>query len=252
MIWSSAAQVDDQAAVHRHRAALRARPAAPGDDRHAVGGGDAQRGGDVVLGARDRDDVGTAQRRAVGARRDRRPIRVGGVGVKLCVLGVDRVRTEDRGERGRKLDQLRNRRLHLLTTELALPFNCCQGHDEDSSKLVTRGHRHRRRNLRGESHRRRRGRRGARAPRGPYPLSTPQPGWSEQNPDDWWEATEQALDGLTDGVAGIGLSGQMHGLVTLDSQPTARSGPRSSGTTSARAPSARRSRSASASTGSSS
>src|SRR5215213_10021807 len=49
-----------------------------------------------------------------------------------------------------------------------------------------------------------------------YPLSTPRPGWSEQDPDDWWEATEQALEGLTDGVAGIGLSGQMHGLVTLD------------------------------------
>src|SRR4051812_20646103 len=50
----------------------------------------------------------------------------------------------------------------------------------------------------------------------PYPLSTPRPGWSEQKPDDWWKATEQALDGLTEGVAGIGLSGQMHGLVTLD------------------------------------
>jgi xylulokinase len=50
----------------------------------------------------------------------------------------------------------------------------------------------------------------------PYPLSTPRPGWSEQDPDDWWRATEQALEGLTDGVAGIGLSGQMHGLVTLD------------------------------------
>src|SRR3954464_9337277 len=49
-----------------------------------------------------------------------------------------------------------------------------------------------------------------------YPLSTPQPGWSEQDPDDWWEATEKALEGLTDGVAGTGLSGQMHGLVTLD------------------------------------
>src|SRR4051794_23285260 len=49
-----------------------------------------------------------------------------------------------------------------------------------------------------------------------YPLSTPRPGWSEQNPDDWWTATEQALEGLTEGVAGIGLSGQMHGLVTLD------------------------------------
>src|SRR4051794_9824925 len=50
-----------------------------------------------------------------------------------------------------------------------------------------------------------------------YPLSTPKPGWSEQEPEDWWNATEQALEGLTDGVAGIGLSGQMHGLVTLDS-----------------------------------
>ena len=153
----------------------------------------------------------------VGARRDRRPIRVGGVGVKLCVLGVDRVRTEDCGQRGCKLDQLRNRRLHLLTTELALPFNCCQGHVQDSSKLVTRRHRHRRRNVRGEGHRRRRGRRGARAPRGRRTrCRRRKPGWSEQNPDDWWQATEQALDGLTDGVAGIGLSGQMHGLVTLD------------------------------------
>ena len=50
-----------------------------------------------------------------------------------------------------------------------------------------------------------------------YPLSTPKPGWSEQNPEDWWRATEEALEGLTEGVAGIGLSGQMHGLVTLDS-----------------------------------
>src|SRR3954471_6496481 len=49
----------------------------------------------------------------------------------------------------------------------------------------------------------------------PYPLSTPKPGWSEQNPDDWWTATEQALEGLTDGVAGIGLLGPMHGLATL-------------------------------------
>src|SRR6188472_269279 len=49
-----------------------------------------------------------------------------------------------------------------------------------------------------------------------YPLSTPRPGWSEQNPDDWWEATQHALEGLTDGIAGIGLSGQMHGLVALD------------------------------------
>jgi xylulokinase len=50
-----------------------------------------------------------------------------------------------------------------------------------------------------------------------YPLSTPRPGWSEQDPEDWWRATEQALDGLVDGeISGIGLSGQMHGLVTLN------------------------------------
>jgi xylulokinase len=51
----------------------------------------------------------------------------------------------------------------------------------------------------------------------PYALSTPRPGWSEQDPEDWVRATEQALDGLPgDDVAGIGLSGQMHGLVALD------------------------------------
>jgi xylulokinase len=51
----------------------------------------------------------------------------------------------------------------------------------------------------------------------PYPLSTPRPGWAEQDPALWWRATEEALDGLVDGeVAGIGLSGQMHGLVALD------------------------------------
>jgi len=51
-----------------------------------------------------------------------------------------------------------------------------------------------------------------------YPLSTPRPGWSEQDPEDWWRATEQALDGIAGGaeIVGIGLSGQMHGLVALD------------------------------------
>src|SRR3954452_21328142 len=49
-----------------------------------------------------------------------------------------------------------------------------------------------------------------------YPLSTPRPGWSEQNPEDWWEGTQQGPDGLTDGVAAIGLSAQMPGLVTPD------------------------------------
>ena len=56
----------------------------------------------------------------------------------------------------------------------------------------------------------------ARAEEG-YRLSTPQPGWAEQNPEDWWRAAEAALAAVgSDGVAGIGLSGQMHGLVALD------------------------------------
>ena len=52
-----------------------------------------------------------------------------------------------------------------------------------------------------------------------YPLSTPRPAWAEQDPSDWWRATESVLAQLHDlaGVpAGIGLSGQMHGLVALD------------------------------------
>ena len=51
-----------------------------------------------------------------------------------------------------------------------------------------------------------------------YPLSTPQPGWSEQRPADWWEASESALAEVGAGqeVTGIGLSGQMHGLTALD------------------------------------
>jgi xylulokinase len=50
-----------------------------------------------------------------------------------------------------------------------------------------------------------------------YPLSTPRPGWAEQDPEAWWRATERALGGLGVEPAGIGLSGQMHGLVALDS-----------------------------------
>ncbi len=57
----------------------------------------------------------------------------------------------------------------------------------------------------------------ARAEHG-YPLSTPQPGWSEQDPEDWWRAAEVALAEVSAGldVVGLGLSGQMHGLVALD------------------------------------
>src|SRR3954451_7275997 len=50
----------------------------------------------------------------------------------------------------------------------------------------------------------------------PYPLSTPQPGWSEQDPDDWWRATQRVLERLPSGP--VGFSGQMHGLVTLDAK----------------------------------
>ncbi|MGH2849840.1 MAG: xylulokinase [Solirubrobacteraceae bacterium] len=52
-----------------------------------------------------------------------------------------------------------------------------------------------------------------------YGLSTPHPGWAEQDPADWWRATERVLAALRAGAGrcgGIGLSGQMHGLVALD------------------------------------
>ncbi len=49
-----------------------------------------------------------------------------------------------------------------------------------------------------------------------YPLSTPQPGWAEQNPEDWARAADAALADLDVEPASIGYSGQMHGLVVLD------------------------------------
>jgi xylulokinase len=51
-----------------------------------------------------------------------------------------------------------------------------------------------------------------------YPLSTPRPGWAEQDPDDWVRAAEVALSQLGSGERSVGLSGQMHGLVVLDSE----------------------------------
>lgn len=58
-----------------------------------------------------------------------------------------------------------------------------------------------------------------------YPLYTPQNGYAEQDPEDWWRA---AVNGISDVISesgvpaadikGIGLSGQMHGLVMLDEQ----------------------------------
>ena len=54
----------------------------------------------------------------------------------------------------------------------------------------------------------------ARAERG-YPLSTPQPLWAEQDPEDWWRASQAALADLGVEQTALGLSGQMHGLVAL-------------------------------------
>lgn len=54
-----------------------------------------------------------------------------------------------------------------------------------------------------------------------YPLSTPQPLWSEQNPVDWWRAAVATIRRVLEAVPAsavraVGLSGQMHGLVLLD------------------------------------
>jgi xylulokinase len=57
----------------------------------------------------------------------------------------------------------------------------------------------------------------------PHPLSTPRPLWSEQDPDDWWKASSAALRDVmkeipADEVGAIGLTGQMHGLTSLDGE----------------------------------
>ena len=56
-----------------------------------------------------------------------------------------------------------------------------------------------------------------------YPLSTPHPLWAEQDPADWWSGTVSAIrtvlasSGIAPAdIAGVGLTGQMHGLVLLD------------------------------------
>ncbi|HEY2759326.1 MAG TPA: xylulokinase [Pirellulales bacterium] len=58
-----------------------------------------------------------------------------------------------------------------------------------------------------------------------YPLYNPKPLWSEQDPDDWWQATVATVRAVIkkaklkpSDVKGIGLSGQMHGSVFLDKQ----------------------------------
>lgn len=56
-----------------------------------------------------------------------------------------------------------------------------------------------------------------------YPCDHPRPGWSEQDPELWWDATKKTVGQvMTSGrfqrsdVIGVGLSGQMHGSVFLD------------------------------------
>ena len=50
-----------------------------------------------------------------------------------------------------------------------------------------------------------------------YPLSTPRPGWSEQDPEDWWQGVASCLETIGEPRPdAIGLTGQMHGAVFLD------------------------------------
>ena len=56
-----------------------------------------------------------------------------------------------------------------------------------------------------------------------YPMYQPQNGWAEQDPADWWNACVTTLRRIISGsgvdpadICGVGLSGQMHGLVMLD------------------------------------
>ncbi len=56
-----------------------------------------------------------------------------------------------------------------------------------------------------------------------YDLYTPEIGWTEQNPDDWWKATKKVIQDIvkdpkvdSSSIKGIGISGQMHSSVFLD------------------------------------
>lgn len=56
-----------------------------------------------------------------------------------------------------------------------------------------------------------------------YPLITPRPGWAEQDPEAWWHGTVGVIRELIQNaggerISGVGLTGQMHGAVFLDSE----------------------------------
>ncbi|MGF1476180.1 MAG: xylulokinase [Geminicoccaceae bacterium] len=57
-----------------------------------------------------------------------------------------------------------------------------------------------------------------------YPLMTPKPGWTEQDPDRWWAASLEAIrevaEKTDEKIVSIGLTGQMHGSVFLDTDKT--------------------------------
>ena len=56
-----------------------------------------------------------------------------------------------------------------------------------------------------------------------YPMAQPQNGWAEQDPADWWNASVSTIREVVEKggidakeIVGLGISGQMHGLVMLD------------------------------------
>ncbi len=55
-----------------------------------------------------------------------------------------------------------------------------------------------------------------------YPLATPRPGWTEQDPETWWAASQAVLQRVISRLphrpVALGLTGQMHGAVFLDAQ----------------------------------